>query len=152
MPDVLGYRAKFGVVGPSTNTIVEPDYYMMAPQGVTLHYSRIYIADQGMGDDDQFERLMEQIRTSIEVAVRDVTTCEPTSIIMGMSSETFWGGKEGNRAFTERICNWAGGLDVATGADACNRALQVFNARRLGIVTPYQPVGDGQVRKFFTES
>jgi maleate isomerase len=37
MPDVLGYRAKMGVLGPSTNTIVEPDYYMMAPPGVTLH-------------------------------------------------------------------------------------------------------------------
>jgi maleate isomerase len=151
MPDALGYRARFGVVGPSTNTIVEPDYYMMAPPGVTLHYSRIYIADQNMGDDGQFERLMQQIRASIEIAVRDVMTCEPTSIIMGMSSETFWGGKQGNLAFTQQLRTWAGGLPVTTGADACNEALRVFNARRLGIVTPYQPVGDNQVRKYFTE-
>jgi maleate isomerase len=151
VPDVLGYRAKFGVLGPSTNTIVEPDYYMIAPPGVTMHYSRIYIGDQAMGDDDQFERLLEQIRASIEVAVRDVVTCEPNSIVMGMSAETFWGGKEGNEAFTQRIRDWAGGLEVATGADACNSALQIFNARRLGVVTPYQPVGDGQVRKYFTE-
>jgi maleate isomerase len=151
VPDVLGYRAKFGVLGPSTNTIVEPDYYMMAPPGVTMHFSRIYIGDQSMGDDAQFERLMEQIRASIEVAVREVVTCEPSSIIMGMSSETFWGGKEGNEAFTQRIRNWSDGLEVVTGADACNRALSIFNARRLGIVTPYQPVGDGQVRKYFTD-
>jgi maleate isomerase len=151
MPDVLGYRAKFGVLGPSTNTIVEPDYYMMAPQGVTLHFSRIYIADQSMGNDEQFERLMEQIRASIEVAVREVVTCEPTSIIMGMSSETFWGGKDGNVAFIERVRSWSGGLEVVTGADACNRALNIFGARRLGIVTPYQPVGDGQVRRYFAD-
>jgi maleate isomerase len=151
MPDALGYRAKFGVVGPSTNTIVEPDYYMMAPPGVTFHYGRIYIANQNMRDDSQFEQLMEQIRASIEVAVRDVMTCEPTSIIMGMSSDTFWGGKEGNLAFTDRLRNWAGGLHVTTGADACNQALSVFNARRLGIVTPYQTVGDNQVRRYFTE-
>jgi maleate isomerase len=151
MPDVLGYRAKFGVVGPSTNTIVEPDYYMMAPPGVTFHYGRISITNQNMADDDQFEQLMEQIRASIEVAVRDVMTCEPSAMIMGMSSETFWGGKEGNLAFTQRLRHWAGGLQVTTGADACNEALRVFNARRLGIVTPYQPVGDNQVRKYFTE-
>ena len=151
MPDVLGYRAKFGVIGPSTNTIVEPDYYMMAPPGVTFHYGRIYIANQNMEDDAHFEQLMEQIRASIEVAVRDVMTCEPTSIIMGMSSETFWGGKEGNLAFTRRLRDWAGGLHVTTGADACNQALRVFNARRLGVVTPYQPVGDKQVRSYFTE-
>src|SRR4029453_2787807 len=99
MPEGPGYRAKMGVLGPSTNTIVEPDFYMMAPAGVTLHYSRIYIADQGMGDDAQFERLLDQIRASIEVAVREVMTCQPTSIVMGMSAETFWGGKEGNEAF-----------------------------------------------------
>jgi maleate isomerase len=94
---------------------------------------------------------MEQIRASIEVAVRDVMTCEPTAIIMGMSSETFWGGKQGNLAFTHQLRTLAGGLPVTTGADACNQALRVFNARRLGIVTPYQPVGDNQVRTYFTE-
>ena len=71
---------------------------------------------------------------------------------MGMSSEMFWGGRQGNLAFTERLRTWAGGLPVVTGADACDHALQVVNARRLGIVTPYQPVADGQVRTYFTES
>ena len=31
MRDVLGYRRKFGVIGPSTNTIVQPDFEMMRP-------------------------------------------------------------------------------------------------------------------------
>jgi maleate isomerase len=42
MRDVLGWRAKFGVLGPSTNTIVQPDFEMMRPPGVTNHYSRIF--------------------------------------------------------------------------------------------------------------
>ena len=29
MPDVLAWRKKFGVLAPSTNTIVEPDLHMM---------------------------------------------------------------------------------------------------------------------------
>lgn len=41
MTDVLGWRRKFGVLGPSTNTIVQPDFEMMRPPGVTNHYSRI---------------------------------------------------------------------------------------------------------------
>src|SRR5439155_24140893 len=40
MPDVLGYRAKIGVLVPATNTIVEPEYHAMAPRGVTLHTAR----------------------------------------------------------------------------------------------------------------
>ena len=42
MRDVLGWRKKFGVMGPSTNTIVQPDFDMMRPPGVTNHYSRIF--------------------------------------------------------------------------------------------------------------
>ena len=42
MPDVLGWRRKFGVMAPSTNTIVQPDFDDMRPVGVTNHYSRIF--------------------------------------------------------------------------------------------------------------
>ena len=43
--DVLGWRCKFGVMGPSTNTVVQPDFDMMRPAGVTNHYSRIFTPD-----------------------------------------------------------------------------------------------------------
>ena len=41
MTDVQGWRKKFGVLGPSTNTIVQPDFDNMRVPGVTNHYSRI---------------------------------------------------------------------------------------------------------------
>ncbi len=150
MPDVLGYRAKFGVLVPSTNTIVEPDFYAMAPPGVTLHTGRISITNPRMEDDAGMEALMVQIRASIGQAVRDVMTCEPDYLVMGMSSETFWGGRKGTEEF-ERNIERLSGLSIATGARACERALTVLGARRLGIVTPYQPVGDAQVRRFLEE-
>jgi len=33
MTDVLGYRLRFGVVAPSTNTVVQPEYERMTPAG-----------------------------------------------------------------------------------------------------------------------
>ena len=45
MPDVIGWRKKFGVLAPSTNTVVEPDFYMMAVPGVTAHISRILMSN-----------------------------------------------------------------------------------------------------------
>jgi maleate isomerase len=150
MPDALGYRAKFGVLIPSTNTIVEPDFYAMAPPGVTLHTARIFIENQTMDDDASFEKLMVQIRATIARAVADAVSCEPDALIMGMSSETFWGGKKGNEEFQRRIEELSG-LRIATGANACERALSLLGARRLGVVTPYQPIGDVQVRRFLEE-
>ena len=45
-------------------------------------------------------------------------TAEPDYMVMGMSSETFWGGVEGNRQFIQQIKALSGGLGVATGAEA----------------------------------
>ena len=62
MPDVLGHRATFGVLVPSTNTIVEPDLYAMAPPGVTLHTGRIFIGNPKMDDDEAFAQIIADPR------------------------------------------------------------------------------------------
>ncbi len=151
MTDALGWRRKFGVIIPSTNTIVEPDFYRMTVPGVTPHVSRIHIRDQNLSSDEAFENLLRQIRVEIHYAVERVMTAEPDYMVMGMSAETFWDGVEGNRKFTKMISDWAGGLPVATGAEACERALKLFNVRKIGVVTPYQPVGDRNVTRFFND-
>lgn len=150
MADALGWRKKFGVLAPSTNTIVEPDFYRMSVPGVTAHFSRIWIRDQNLSDNSAFEALLEQIRAEMRFAVERVMTAEVEYMVMGMSAETFWGGVEGNRKFIKEI-NELSGLKVATGAEACERALNLFGAKRIGVVTPYQPIGDENVVKFFDE-
>ncbi|WP_405138285.1 arylmalonate decarboxylase [Nocardia sp. NBC_01388] len=150
MPDVLGWRAKFGVLAPSTNTVVEPDFARMGVPGVTAHFGRIHIRDQNMSDDAGMGRLLDQIRAELVSACERVLTCEPDYMVMGMSAETFWGGVEGNRRFVAQI-HEVTGLEVATGAEACRRALELYGAQRIGVVTPYQPVGDENVVRFFGE-
>lgn len=150
MTDALGWQKKFGVLAPSTNTIVEPNFHSMSVAGVTPHFSRIYIHDQNLSSDDAFERLLEQVREEITSAVQRVMTAEPDYMVMGMSAETFWEGVEGNRRFKRQIQELSG-VEVATGAEACGRALKLFNARRIGVITPYQPVADRNVIRFFEE-
>lgn len=150
MTDVLGWRRTFGVIAPSTNTIVEPDFHRMSVPGVTAHFGRIHIRDQNMSDDAGMGRLLDQIRAEIVAACERVLTCEPDYMVMGMSAETFWGGVEGNRQFVRQIQEVTG-LRVATGAEACRRALDLYGARRIGVVTPYQPIGDANVVRFFGE-
>jgi len=149
--DRLGFRRKFGVIAPSTNTIVQPEFDMMRVPGVTSHYGRILIRDGRIGDDAGMEALLEQIRSSMADCVEGIMTMRPDYMVMGMSAETFWDGVEGNRQFVAQIKELSGGLDVATGAEACERALHLFGAKRIGVVTPYTPIGDANVRRFFTE-
>ena len=139
MPDVVGYRAKFGVIVPSTNTVVEHDFNMIGPRGVTFHTGRMYIETPTLDSDETFLALIGQIRDSISVAVRDVLTCRPDYMVMGMSAETFWGGVEGNRRFEARIRD-ATGLEVSTGATSCRTALELLGVERIAVLTPY-PAG-----------
>ena len=152
MPDVTGYRAKFAVIVPSTNTVVEHDFNAVRPHGVTFHTGRMYIEQPALASDEDFEALLEQIRASIDVAVRDVMTAEPDYLVMGMSAETFWGGIEGNSAFEARMRHASDGLGVSTGASACREALERFGARQIAVLSPYQPVADAMVTRFFEES
>lgn len=152
MTDVVGWRAVMGVVMPSTNTVVEHDFWQVRPAGVSFHAGPIYIEQPSLDSDEDFEALLEQIRASIKIAVRDVLTAEPDHLLMGMSAETFWNGVEGNRQFQERISAQAGGLGVTTGASACRAALEQMGVRRIAAFSPYQPVADREVRQYFTEA
>ena len=60
MPDVAGFRAKFGVLIPSTNTIVEADCSALHIPGVTFHTGRMYIAHHKLGSDRAFEQLLAE--------------------------------------------------------------------------------------------
>jgi maleate isomerase len=138
------------VLAPSTNTVVEADFARMRVPGVTTHMGRIHITDADLSSDTSFEGLLDQVRREIDAATARVLTCEPDAMVMGMSAETFWGGIDGNRQFTQHMRE-VSGMDVTMGANACLKALALYGVRRVGVLTPYQPVGDEQVARFFTE-
>jgi len=150
--DSLGRRGKFGVLAPSTNTSVQPEYEAMRPWGVTHHHSRLVIPDSRVTDDASFMRMMDDIRGALFPALEAVLTCDPDYVILGMSAETFWDGLEGSSQLQEKLEKRAG-RGVAMGADACRAALRAYggSVRRLGVITPYMPIGDKQVHRFFTE-
>ena len=151
--DSLGWRMKFAVIAPSTNTSAAAlNSTNMRPLGVTNHFGGIHIPDDPIRDDAEFNALMDNIRREMDNAVIRVKTSQPDHLIMGMSSETFWDGLEGSVRLKARMEALAG-VGVTMGSDACRAALREYGEiRRIGVITPYMPVGDAQVRKFFEES
>jgi maleate isomerase len=151
MVDSLGHRRKFGVIAPSTNTSVQPEFDAMRVPGVTNHFARIYIPDNPIADNADFNKLMDDIRAELMNAVDRVMTCKPDYLVMGMSAETFWDGLEGSIRLRERVEARAG-VKLAMGSDACQAALRQYgDIKRIGVITPYMPVGDENVVKFFRD-
>ena len=92
MPDALGWRCKFAVVAPSTNTVVQPEFDKMRPPGVTNHFGRIAVSNMQLTRDDDFVKLMDAIESELFQAIDRCMTCEPDYLLMGMSAIMFWGG------------------------------------------------------------
>src|SRR5512146_2259136 len=149
----IGIRGRIGVIIPSTNIGVEHDCQRILPEGVTWHFGRFWVEQPDLSSDDMFLAFIAAIRKTIPDAMRDIMTCEPSHIMMGMSAETFWGGLEGNAEFEERLREYVGPeMGLTSGAAALRAALDKFGAKRVAALTPYQPVGDALARRVLEES
>ena len=151
MTDAQGWRRKFGVLGPSTNTIVQPDFDDLRPQGVTNHYSRIVVQNAQAVSNESFHAGTMEISDNTLDAVHGVLTCSPDYLVMGMSAVTFYGGAEGGRKWRENI-EAASGLKLSTGSESLAAALKTLgNIKRIAFVSPYFPVANDEVRRFLSD-
>ena len=149
MRDVLGWRRKFGVMAPSTNTIVQPDFDDMRPAGVTNHYSRIFTPNINALSNDTFRAGIETIGSNVLDAIKSVMTCEPDYLVMGISALSFFGGVKGADAFTKRITDDTG-LGVTVGSHATAAAIAAYGGiKRIAVLTPYWPVMNAEVKRYF---
>ncbi|MDB5604989.1 MAG: arylmalonate decarboxylase [Bradyrhizobium sp.] len=151
MTDRLGYRLKIGIIIPSTNTTVQPETDGMRPVGVTNHIGRIHIPDLPLGNDAEFETMVDAIGPDLYPCIDRVMTCKPARLVMAMSIPTFWGGKAGSELLLGRLEARAQ-VPVTMGSAACIAALKCYpQARKIGILTPYQPIGDANVARYFSD-
>ena len=154
----LSYRARIGVLVPSTNTAVEYDLQKVIPRGVTWHVARFMINNTDLSSDESFVNFLDDLRETIGSAIESLLTCRPDHVLMGMSAETFWGGVDGNDGFVDRVQQKVGSeIKLTTGANSVAAALDALHVlahtnKKLAIITPYQPIGDKNVRLFFEES
>lgn len=152
MVDVQGWRKLLGVIGPSTNTTVQPDMERMRPVGVTNHYSRIFVTDPVALCDEDFFAGTQAIADNTLDAVRSVMTCAPDYLVLGMSAITFYGGVKGGEAFKKEVQDVAG-VGASTGSESVVAALKAYGGiKTVSFVSPYYPAANAQVRNYLEES
>jgi maleate isomerase len=151
MRDALGWRRKLGVMAPSTNTIVQPDFDDMRPAGVTNHFSRIFTPNIKALSDDAFRAGIKTIGGNVMQAVASIMTCEPDYLVMGISALSFFGGVKGADAFAKRIADETG-LGLTIGSHATAAAIVALGGiERIAVLTPYWPVMNAEVKRYFSD-
>lgn len=151
MVDFLGYRKKIGIVVPSTNTSCQPESEQLRPRGVTNHLARISIVERPLTSEQAFMEHVQAMRDGMRGAIDQVMTCKPDHVIMGVALEAFWGGVKAADELQAELSARAG-VGISMGSTATVTALRRIGAKSIAVLTPHQPRGDEQVRRYFEEA
>lgn len=150
--DVLGHRAKIGILVPPTNTIVEPELASMQPPGVTNHVSRLARVQRNAGDLEAYRALLGN-PPDMTSAVDLLVACEPDIVILGHSIDSFVGRRAAAEQMRTKLQGLTGGIPVVIPSLALLAALEAMGRpRRISILTPYMPPGDEAVADFYSSS
>lgn len=151
MTDRLGWRARIGLLVPAFNTTTQPELESMRPAGVTNHVARIDMPDGELRSDADQEEVIRSVGDDLHGALKRVMLARPAAVIVGISIPAFWGGAQGSlrlKGDLEAIAR----VPIILGSEACVAALRCWSAaRRIAVMTPYQPVGDAKVQMFFEQ-
>ena len=137
---------RIGVLVPSTNQVVEPDFASLVPAGVTFHTERLWNGEatpEGGGDGSYLLRMNDDL----ERGVKYLASANLDIIAYCCTSGTYHAGTLAyDGQLSDRITK-AGGLPAVTAVAASLEALRQVDARRLSIVGPY---GNFLLRKRLT--
>lgn len=157
-PDVRSFRRKFGLLIPATNTSMEHELWSIifnnqgpgGLDGIGLHTSNVVTPKPQLRTEEDLLAYKRQFLGGLQVAVDSALLAQPQYLIMGMSLEHIIGGLEGIRAAMADVASYSS-LAWATWHDAVAAALKGYNARRIGLLTPFDQVGNRNVTRMFED-
>jgi len=128
----MAKTARIGLLIPSSNTSVEPEFYRALPPEVTLHTARLYLSQ--INEDTLAAMLIE-----LESQGRLLATADVDVIMLGAVAPGFLKGLGYDRELAARIAA-ATGKRASTTATALLEALQHLKVTRIAIGAPYDKV------------
>jgi maleate isomerase len=125
---------RIGLVVPSSNTNVEPDFALLAPAGVTVHSARSGGYDlNAIPDSEEMRRFA---RRSMDSYLPLLSDARVDVIAYGCTSATLSDGPEFDREFSEEL-SCKSGRPAVTTAGALIEALRSIGAKRVAFTSPY---------------
>jgi maleate cis-trans isomerase len=122
-----GWRARIGLLAPSSNITLEPEFNLMAPEGVSIHVSRLKVAKSYSSDDTIIDM------KSIEQAAQLLKMIDSAVIVFGCTSSSFMESEEEIIKKIEAETN----VQAITSSGAILNALKALKVQKLALATPY---------------
>lgn len=155
-PDVRSARLKLGVLAPATNTTLEHELWSItranreALDGVGLHNVPVSTPRPTLRDEADLVEYQRQFLRGLGAAIDQALLARPHYLVMGMSLEHILRGIGPIRAVMQEAETRAG-IAWATWHDAAPAALHRFGAHRIGLLSPFDRIGNENATRMFED-
>jgi maleate isomerase len=123
-PDGNGWRARFGVLTHDDSAISESELWTMAPDGVSLHTSRVFFADLATFADPPGPEKATDLLARLPLQ----------AIIYAWTVGSYLLGTTGEHELATRVEQHSNGIPVLLSAPAAAAAFRALEAERIALV------------------
>jgi maleate isomerase len=120
---------RVGLIVPSVNATIEPEFAWIAPAGLSFHASRVMLRETT-------EEGLRAMNADVGIAAGLIASVSPDVVAYACTSGSFLEGAAGLRRQVDAITEIVG-CPVVTTSAALIEALQALSIQRLALATPY---------------
>jgi maleate isomerase len=130
---MYGWRARIGLIVPSTNSTIEVEFHRLVPEGVSVHTARMYL--EWAQDEDTHNAHVIMNEDAMRAA-RALATVNPNVIVYGCTGGSFFEGPDYHKALADELFH-VSKVRVVTTSTAVLVALNTLGIRKVAVATPY---------------
>jgi maleate cis-trans isomerase len=147
---MFGWRARIGVLVPPGNPTVEPEFYRMAPEGVTIHFARLqgFQAASAPGEAVGMEARTLAYLDELPGPAKALGRVSPSVVILAHTASSYATGFANEPHLIDRLASLTGTTSI-TAARAVLAALQYLGVKKLALGTPYPEAISAKGRAFW---
>jgi maleate isomerase len=125
-PDGLGFRARIGLLTPNDDAVPEAEFWAMAPEGVSVHVSRVLLQDTRKFADPPHPDDATELLSGLPMHV----------IVFAFTTSSYILGSDGEKALQARLEKRSRRIPVLLTGPAAVAGFHALKARRIALIHP----------------
>jgi len=126
-PDGAGSLARIGVLTPDFDPVPESEMWAMAPQGVSIHASRVSWNREARAFAEP---------PHVDSAAEQLVDLAPRVVVYAFTSSSYVLGAQADNSLRARLEKRAQGIPVVITCQAAAEAFRILSAHRVAVVNP----------------
>lgn len=141
---MYGWRLRIGLIVPSSNTTMEPEFWKMAPKGVSIHTARMNLTDVT-------EEALIKMEAYAKDAAERLADAGVDIIMYGCTTGSLVKGKGYDRQISQELEKHSG-IRAVTTSTAVVEALREIGISKVAVAAPYIDEVNAKEKQFLEDN